>query len=53
MPESVYEKNGKLYMEAGQGADGDYYGEIGFCNGLYESEDNGRIWTYVKEIAVQ
>lgn len=53
MPERVYEKNGKLYMEAGQGADGDYYGEIGFCNGLYESEDNGRTWTYVKEIAVQ
>lgn len=53
MPEKIYEKNGKLYMEAGQGADGDYYGEEGFCNGLYESKDNGKTWKYVKEIAVQ
>ncbi len=52
LPEKVYEKDGKLYMEAGQGADGDYYGEEGFCNGLYESEDNGKTWTYVKEVAV-
>ncbi|MBO5209380.1 MAG: hypothetical protein J6B68_08550 [Lachnospiraceae bacterium] len=51
VPEKVYEKDGKLYMEAGQGADGDYYGEDGFCNGLYESEDNGKSWIYVKEIA--
>ena len=53
VPEKVYEEDGKLYMEVGQGADGDYYGEEGFCNGLYESEDNGKTWTYVKEIAVQ
>ena len=26
MPEKVYEKDGNLYMEVGQGADGDYYG---------------------------
>lgn len=51
VPEKVYEKDGKLYMEAGQGADGDYYGEEGFCNGLYESADNGKTWDYVKEIA--
>lgn len=53
VPEKVYEKDGKLYMEAGQGADGDYYGEEGYCNGLYESEDNGKSWMYVKEIAVR
>lgn len=53
MPERIYEEDGKLYMEVGQGPDGDYYGEEGFCNGLYESEDNGKTWTYVKEVAVQ
>lgn len=37
-------------MEVGQGADGDYYGEEGFCMGLYESGDNGKTWNYVKEI---
>lgn len=50
MPEKVYEKDDKLYMEVGQGADGDYYGEEGFCKGLYESVDNGKTWTYVKEV---
>lgn len=50
MPERVYEENGKLYMEAGQGPDGDYYGEEGYCAGLYESADLGKTWTYVKEI---
>lgn len=50
MPERVYEENGKLYMEAGQGPDGDYYGEEGFCAGLYESTDLGKTWVYVKEI---
>lgn len=53
VPEKVYEKDGKLYMEVGQGADGDYFGEEGFCNGLYESEDGGKIWNYVKEVAVE
>ena len=52
MPESVYEENGKLYMEAGQGPDGDYYGEEGFCAGLYESTDLGKTWVYIKEIPV-
>lgn len=51
MPERVYEEAGKLCMEAGQGPDGDYYGEEGFCNGLYESEDQGKTWRFVKEIA--
>lgn len=53
MPEKVYEEDGRLYMEVGQGPDGDYYGEEGYCHGLYESEDNGKTWTYLKEIAVQ
>lgn len=53
VPERVYEEDGKLYMEVGQGADGDYYGEEGFCNGLYESEDKGRTWEYVKEVAAE
>lgn len=53
MPEKIYEKEGKLYLEVGQGESGDYCGENGFCNGLYESKDNGKTWTYVKEIAVQ
>lgn len=52
MPERVYEENGKLYMEAGQGPDGDYYGEEGYCAGLYESTDLGKTWIYVKEIPV-
>ena len=49
MPESVYEEDGKLYLVAGQGADGDYYGEEGFCDGLYESADGGVTWSYVGE----
>lgn len=52
MPEKVYEEDGKLYMEVGQGPDGDYYGEKGYCHGLYKSEDNGKTWDYVKEISV-
>lgn len=52
MPEKVYEKDGKLYMEVGQGADGDYYGDEGYCNGLYESSDEGKTWEYVGEVVV-
>ena len=52
MPEKVYEKDGKLYMEVGQGADGDYYGDEGYCNGLYESSDDGKTWEYVGEVVV-
>ena len=40
-------------MEAGQGADGDYHGKdkgSGLCRGLYESLDNGKTWTYIREI---
>lgn len=53
MPQKVYEEDGKLYMEAGQGADGDYHGKdkgSGLCRGLYESLDNGKTWTYIREI---
>ena len=52
MPQKVYEEDGKLYMEAGQGAMGDYYGEQGFCHGLYESADLGKTWQYMGEIPV-
>ena len=50
MPERIYEEDGVLYMEAGQGPDGDYYGEMGFCSGLYESKDQGKTWIYIREI---
>lgn len=50
MPEQIYEEDGALYMEAGQGPDGDYYGKIGFCSGLYESEDQGKTWIFIREI---
>lgn len=53
MPQRIYEEAGKLYLEVGQGADGDYYGEEGFCHGLYQSEDEGRTWIYVKEISAE
>ncbi len=53
MPEKVYEENGKLYLEAGQGPDGDYYGENGFCAGLYESCDGGKVWEYIGEITAK
>ena len=54
MPQRVYEENGKLYMVAGQGADGDYHGRdrgSELCSGLYESLDNGKTWMYIREIA--
>ncbi len=50
MPEKVYEKEGILYMEAGQGANGDYYDEQGFCHGLYKSSDKGFTWEFVRNI---
>lgn len=52
MPEKVYEEDGKLYLLMGQGPDGDYYGEKGFCAGLYESEDHGKNWNYLGEESV-
>ena len=48
MPEKVYEEKGILYLEVGQGADGDYYDdELGFCQGLYQSLDRGLNWKFV------
>ena len=44
-PEKIYEKDGVLYMEAGQGADGDYKGN---CKGIYMSRDYGKEWEFVK-----
>lgn len=52
MPEKVYEEAGKIYLIMGQGPDGDYYGEEGFCAGLYVSEDHGKNWNYLGEKAV-
>lgn len=51
MPEKVWEEDGVLYMEAGQGADGDYYNQDGFCHGLYSSNDRGVTWNYEQEVA--
>lgn len=53
MPEKVWEEDGILYMEAGQGADGDYYNQDGFCHGLYHSDDRGVTWSYDKEVVVE
>ena len=51
MPEKVYEEDGVLYMEAGQGTDGDYYdSESGFCHGLYQSVDWGVSWEFIRSI---
>ena len=52
MPEKIYNDGEKLYLEIGQGQDGDYYGENGFCIGLYESDDLGKTWSFVKEVSV-
>lgn len=51
MPEKVWGEDGVLYMEAGQGADGDYYNQEGFCHGLYSSNDRGVTWNYEQEVA--
>ncbi|CDM67995.1 hypothetical protein CM240_0830 [Clostridium bornimense] len=44
-PEKVYKKDGFLYMEVGQGADGDYKGN---CKGIYISRDCGNKWEFLK-----
>lgn len=53
MPERVYEQDGKLYLEVGQGSEGDYYGAEGYCHALYESEDKGKTWKYIEEITIK
>lgn len=50
MPEKVYEEDGSLYMEVGQGPEGDYYENGVYCQGLYRSEDFGISWEFVKNI---
>lgn len=47
MPDKVWEEDGKVYMMAGQGPDGDYYEDGVWVYGLYESEDLGKSWSYV------
>ncbi len=48
MPQKVYEENGILFLEVGQGADGDYYdSEEGYCYGMYQSADGGKNWEFV------
>ncbi|WP_125143389.1 hypothetical protein [Clostridium transplantifaecale] len=46
-PEMPYEEDGILKMLIGQGADGDYHGG---SRALYQSEDQGITWDYVREI---
>ena len=52
MPESVYAKEGLLFLEVGQGADGDYYEEQGYCHGLYRSSDRGLNWEFVEKVYI-
>lgn len=53
IPEKIWEEDGLLYMEVGQGADGDYYNDEGFCHGLYSSEDMGITWRFEKELVAE
>ena len=46
-PSVPYEKDGRLYLEVGQGADGDYNRGI---QALYESTDNGETFEFVEEL---
>lgn len=45
-PEMPYEENGKVLILVNQGQDGDYKGGI---KALYQSEDYGKTWTFIKE----
>ncbi|PEL09315.1 glycosyl hydrolase [Bacillus sp. AFS017336] len=46
-PSMPFKTNGVLNMLVGQGADGDYNGN---SSELYQSEDKGRTWKFVKEV---
>ncbi|MEG2869638.1 MAG: hypothetical protein RR894_18035, partial [Terrisporobacter sp.] len=46
-PGVPYEKDGGLYLNIGQGADGDYNGNSSL---IYTSKDKGQTWEYVKEV---
>lgn len=52
MPVKIWEEDDILYLDVGQGPDGDYYNDEGFCHGLYSSTDKGITWKYEKEFAV-
>ena len=41
-----YEEDGKFLILVGQGQDGDYKSGI---RALYQSEDQGKTWTFVRE----
>jgi len=45
-PEMPYEQDGKILILVGQGQDGDYKSGI---QALYQSEDQGKTWTFVRE----
>lgn len=47
MPDKIWAEDGKLYMLAGQGPDGDYYEDGVRVYGLYESADKGKNWRYM------
>ncbi len=44
-PEMPYEQDGKILILVGQGQDGDYKNGI---RALYQSEDQGKTWTFVR-----
>lgn len=46
-PTVPYEKDGNLYLNLGQGADGDYNGNSSL---LYVSKNKGKTWEYIKEV---
>lgn len=45
-PRVPYEKDGNLYLDIEQGADGDYNGNSSL---IYKSEDKGKTWEFEKE----
>ncbi|GAA0076068.1 hypothetical protein UT300005_04460 [Clostridium sp. CTA-5] len=47
LPEMPYKEDGKLNILIEQGSDGDYNGG---CKALYESNDEGKTWVYIKEV---
>lgn len=48
LPEMPYEEDGNLNILIGQGSDGDYNGG---SKALYQSNDQGKTWEYLKEAA--
>jgi hypothetical protein len=50
-PQMPYEEDGVLYVQCGQGNDGDYDGGDEAGTALYQSVDGGHIFTFVKILA--